>query len=335
MATMAIKTYSTKMGFGRALPLLLAVLFLGWMPSPALAAAPDCKLVQLASLDLMQNARPVVEISIAGKPYHFLIDTGGFASEIDADVAQQLGLELKDIEGVEIYDVAGGVAKHYANVDNVVIGGLHADQIKMVVRDRDPDAPAIDGVLGPDILSQYDLDFDFAKRKFGLFSPDHCPGQVVYWTTDYATASFEKSDGHIVVPMTLDGHDIYATLDTGATNTLIAEHVARTTYGLTDGAPGVEKNEHPAPGEIIVSRYRFKSLSVGGLAVNNPLIYILPELMAEAFRHKHADKFESDPIYGTQLNTASLVLGVNVLSKLHIFISYKEDKLYLSAAGPR
>jgi predicted aspartyl protease len=280
---------------------------------------------------MAQNERPVVEISIAGKPYHFLIDTGGVTSEIDSDIVQQLGLELENIDGAEIYDVAGNVAKRYARVNDIQIGRLHASRFNMVVRDRNSDDATIDGILGPDFLSLYDLDLDFANRKVSLFLSDHCPGKAVYWTTDYAVVDFHKQDGHIILPMTLDGHDIYATLDSGSNDTMIAQHIARQTYDIDDNTPGVEKEDHPGNGDFIVSRYRFKSLSAGGLTVNKPLIYILPDLAEESFRRKHTDSVDVDPIDGPQLDAASLLLGMNVLSKLHVYISYKEDKVYLSA----
>ncbi len=38
------------------------------------------------------------------------------------------------------------------------------------------------GVIGTDLLGKFDVDLDIAHKKLNLFSPDHCKGQVVYWT---------------------------------------------------------------------------------------------------------------------------------------------------------
>ena len=305
------------------------VLMFGMLALTVSAQAADCHLTRLASVDMQTNPRPVIEVTIAGKPYHFLVDTGAVFSEIASDVATSLGLTPKVIRGVEIFTATGNKEKTYVTANDFNIGHLHADEMNLVVLDRKDDS--IDGILGPDVLKQYDIDFDFAAHKFNIFLQDHCPDQVVYWTADYADASFDKGDGHIAFPVTLDNHVVSAVMDTGTTRTLLAEHVARLAYGLSDQSPGMETDNNTSG--HVKSRYRFKSLSFGDLAVANPLVYILPDLAEKAF-HKERDlsKQDEDPLHREELDTPDLILGMDVLSKLHIYISYKDDKLYFTNA---
>jgi predicted aspartyl protease len=311
----------------------LFVLALGALILSASAQAADCKLTRLASVDMQTDPRPMIDVTIAGKPYHFLVDTGAVFSEIASDVATNLGLATAAVKDMEIYGAGGEELKRYAVVEDFNIGRLHADKMNMAIRDR-KEGSTVDGVLGPDILMQYDVDFDFGAHKFNLFSQDHCPNSVVYWSTDYADASFDKGDRHVAFDVTLDDHTVSAALDTGSTSTLLAEHVARQTYGLSDQSQGME-TDNTASG-YVKYRYRFKSLSVGGLAVANPLVYILPDLAEKAFHRKRdLTKQDADPLHREELVTPDLIRGMNVLSKLHVYISYKDDKLYFTSAGPQ
>ena len=300
------------------------------------ARAEDCALKQVASL-AMSGAYPgrvVVDVSIAGKPRHFLVDTGGVFTSIYQDVADGMGLSTHAIDqSVEIYDVEGARSKRYTKVPDLTIGTMSSDDIPVLVEPRPPGSNRqIDGVLALDILSKFDLDFDFANHKLNLISQDHCAGKTVYWSGDYTDADFELQRGHIVLPMMLDGKTVSATLDTGAVNTHIYEPTARRLFDLDSHAPGMEPIPGAPPDAVDQFRYRFKSLSIGGLAINNPTIYILQDLALQSFAMNHVDKEDFDPIHATHLDQTDMLLGMNVLSKLHLYVAYREHKIYLTTA---
>jgi hypothetical protein len=52
------------------------------------------------------------------------------------------------------------------------------------------------GILGMDFLSRFDIEPDVTKGKFNLYSQDHCPGQVVYWSDTYASS---RAKPHIYI----------------------------------------------------------------------------------------------------------------------------------------
>jgi predicted aspartyl protease len=307
------------------------------LASGAPAFAEDCSLKQAASLDMAANYpdRVVVNVSIAGKPHHFLVDTGGFLSSIFGDVASELGLETHAVDqNVEIYDVNGAQMKRYTKIPDLMIGLMKGDNIPVIVMPRRPNERTdIDGILGPDILSRFDADFDFANHKLNLILPDHCAGEVVYWSKDFADADFRTSGLHVVLNMMLDGHEVRAVLDTGSARTHLYENVARNMFGLDRTSPGMEPIPGIAPGSLEQFRYRFKSLSIGGLAINNPVIYILPNLAQQSFNHNHLAKEDLDPQYAPHLESEDVILGMDVISKLHLYIAYQEHKIYLTSAG--
>jgi hypothetical protein len=71
------------------------------------------------------------------------------------------------------------------------------------------------GILGMDVLKQTDIELDAAHRKMNLFSPDHCPGHVVYWAAKYDSAPIRfRKLGEFYFPMELDGKKLETTLAT-------------------------------------------------------------------------------------------------------------------------
>jgi predicted aspartyl protease len=299
--------------------------------------ADDCALKQVASLSIEDGhpGRVVVELSIADKPRHFLVDTGGAFTSIYQDVADQLGLSTHLVDqGTEIYDIKGDRLKRYTKVPDLKIGSMKGDDIPVLVEPRPSgESGGEDGTLAPDILSRFDVEFDFANRKMNLFSQDHCEGKVVYWAASFTDAEFRSENMHVVLPMVLDGHNVSATLDTGSAATHLFDNAAQRQFSLDTSSPGMEPIPGIAPGSLEQFFYRFKSLAIGGLAINNPAIRILPNLQLKGFARNHTDKEDFDPQYATHFDTTDMLLGMDVLSKLHLYIAYKEHMIYLTAAG--
>jgi predicted aspartyl protease len=314
--------------------LALALMLALGLSAAAKAADPqDCSLKLFVSLDTGSVPdRLVVPVSIGGKTYHFLVDTGGIYSFIDQGVADSLGLTPHSLNGVvELYSSMGNSPQQYVDALNVEIGPIHLDHFAMILGKRDPGDTVIDGILAPDFLSKFDLEFDPVHHKLNLFSQEHCAGKVIYWSNAFAQVDFKFFHSHAVFSMTLDGHDVETILDTGSSETFLSEKISNRVFDIDQKSPGVE----PAPDElkdVAPYRYHFKSISVGGLAVNNPLIYILPDRMEKAFHKNHNDKSDTDPVYGVSLDAPELILGSDVLNKLRIFLSYKEHKLYFTSA---
>jgi hypothetical protein len=195
-----------------------------------------------------------------------------------------------------------------------------------------------DGVLAGDLLMLFDVEFDFAKRKLNLFSQDHCPGKVVYWTqTGYAEIPFHLANGpistndHIDFNMTLDGHELSTDLDTGSSWTWLRRKAASRVFGLEDTSPGMQRDPR-SPDDSPLFVKKFGLLELGGVAVKNPDIQIVTDHADDAFRMAHSEKSRDDPVYGARFSLEDLTLGMNVISKLHLYIAYKEHKIFVTAA---
>jgi predicted aspartyl protease len=313
---------------------LSIALAFGAVPAIAEPAAGPCTLRQAASLPMDEGypGRIVVDVTIGGRMWHFLVDTGNVFSSVYEHTADELGLPLHAVgPHVEIYGTGGNLTRRSSKLPDLSFGSIKGGDIPVLV-DPDPLISAgIDGVLAADILSQYDLDLDFANHKVNLVLQDHCRGDVVYWSNTYAASDFTLRNNHVELPMKLDGHDVTATLDTGAINTHLYDTAAQSLFGIDASTPGIEPIAGVPPGAVDQFQYRFKSLSIGGLAVNNPLIYIMQDRALASFERNHAPS--PDIGNAPHLDTTDILLGMNVISKLHLYIAYKEHKIYLTDAG--
>ena len=308
--------------------------------SAAQADAQTCSLGLMASLDMTSAGDGAfsVPVSINGTMHNFLIDTAGMYSQIASDAAQKIGLKETG-QGPELYGAGGKIHLGIATADSFKVGNNEAKNFHIGIRHVQPatgSGSGFDGLLAPDMLSLFDVELDFVKKKMNLFSQDHCPGKVVYWTQGgYAVLPFRfatgQADSHITLDMTLDGHEMRTDFDTGSSVSTMRKKAAVQIFGVDENSPGVVKSPHATAGFPIL-RKQFGSLTFGGLAVQNPQIDILPSAEEDAYRMEHSEKSRDDPIYGSYLLTENLTLGMNVIGKLHVFIAYKERKVYITAA---
>ena len=107
---------------------------------------------------------------------------------------------------------------------------------------------------------------------------------------------------------------------------------ARRLFDIDAKSPGIEKIAGAKPDEVVGLRYRFKSLSFGGVSVVNPLIYLLPDF-AEHSMKVDEGKIADDPVWGPIRDVSRFIVGTDILRKLHLYVAYREQKLYVTAAS--
>jgi predicted aspartyl protease len=291
----------------------ILVLFSG---APARAAWPDeCKLHRVASFPMTRVGDLVtVPVLINGVEKHFLVDTGGYVTSVSSDTATQMKLEAHPIVFNRIEDVGGKEATQYVYADSFKLGGMEAKKFDLMV--DQVKNPHIDGTLAPDLLRNFDVEFDFAGMTMNLFRPHACDGKAAYWTKDFIILPMEVTkSGHTRVGVTLDGEDMDAILDSGAAVSVMTFGSAQRFFSISPDSAGVTKAGHLEGGAGSVNdgyHYPFKSLSMGGVAATNPnlLLSTAPTVLSD----EHV----------------SLILGMTELRFLHLYFAYHEHKLYIS-----
>lgn len=272
----------------------------------------DCKPVALAELPMtLKSGHVTIPASINGKAVTLGIDTGGPFSSLTLEAAHHIG--------------------NIGHRDDLRIGDLELDRVYMGWMQA---FPGVDGLIAPDVLSRYDAQFDFGGNIFRLFKSDTCGGQAAHGSGSYTVVPFTLTgDGHVRVAVTLDGQDTYAILDTGAPISVLSMQDAGRMFGLSPGSTDIQaastvsglwSNLHLAPytsgvwntpsRTVRAYAYPFKTMRMGGRTLADPPIEVM----------------EGRNFLGP--DSASLLLGNDVLSRFRLTIAYREQKLYITEA---
>jgi len=281
---------------------------------------------------------PGIDALIADMRQTLLVDTGGVFSSVTKRTMRELNLKPAQ-SNVTATNVRGQKSDQAVRLPSIAIGRLRQEGVNFHIdpaadNPDDKNPQAYGGTLGPDLLQRFDADFDFANGNLNLVSPDHCKGKIVYWTAPaVAIVPIRVAQfGHVFFPMTLDGKRVAVLLDTGSTDTEMNLDAARRVFNVNVNAPDVQRVGQIAGASTAnIYRRRFKKLELDGVVITDPLITLLPNTMGPPPAPPTGSFFwENDDLQGLP----ELTLGMSVLSKLHVYIAYKERKLYLSAGAP-
>lgn len=310
-----------------SLALLTCVSFL-----PAYAAE-NCQLNKVADFDLsLSGGHAAIPILVNDQRLRFIVDTGATRSSLSTRAVQQLGLSTYSPGNARVYTLRG--ARDVNRVRATLIFGRNiARNAELLVLPDDVAGSNVDGIIGYDYLRNFDLDFDFAGRKLNFFAPDHCKNHVVYWAGDVAQIPFRlEGFDSIEIPVTLDGIKLKAQLDTGASSSMLEIGVAKRKFDLTENSEGAESpGEQWSSQSILKFRKRFKMLGFEGLNFNNPLIYVRDNAMEKALSRNNSKIHTMD--LGRVTDGPELLIGMDMLSKMHVYIDYKQKNIYMSAAA--
>jgi predicted aspartyl protease len=259
---------------------------------------------------------PFVTVFANGAAVTLLLDTGAQTTVLTPAAAQRVGAQRPRIEaqgemsGIAGSLPAGEVELRSLSIGSVLIPWRRARVAQLSVANAF--AVPIDGVLGTDSLSSFDVDLDLAGHHMVLYRSQTCAGAAPAWTEPYDRIAARRSLGdHLIFPIQLDGRWITAFIDTGAQLTVLSAQAAAAALGLT--APVLARDPkilvHGAAAEELGARvHRFAQLWVG------------TELMRNA----------EIAVTDLRLDDAALVLGVDFLNRRRMWMSYGSQQIFLS-----
>jgi predicted aspartyl protease len=299
-----------------------ALVCLSWLPARAQDAEPQptCRLIRLASLDMGTDSTggATLSASIRDHPVTLLVDTGGFVTMFTESTVTALGIPSEVVPQSGLYIYGGIPLRRFAHVSEFRLGRMKVGAMDFPLLPPNFLPPDLDGIIAPDLLYNFDVDFDFANAKLNLFSKDHCEGKVIYWTRNAAAVvkiPVRTDDAlHFVFPVELDGKEVEATLDTGASGSGLSLDTAEDLFDLKEDSPSMRHVSGPN-GIKDAYIYPFKTLSFDGVTVDHPDILMVSD--------------RDSKMGGAR---AKLIIGMNVLRHLHLYIAYHERTLYLSDA---
>jgi hypothetical protein len=312
---------------GLRLNLALLLLTLG---TPAWAAdCPPLKMVN--SIEMVQTpSRVLLPVSLNDNKRMFLLDTGGSISQITAAAATELGLHMEDAP-LKLLDMRGHAERKAARVEKFEIGFQKGSTWLAVNPDpNEGKAEGFAGLYAPDLMGPFDIELDFAASKMNVFSQDHCDGRVVYWPAQAVgilPMQFYRQKS-VRFPVTLDGKEMLAEMDTGAPNVSMPYDTAERLFGWKPDDPNDKVLSDTGNGKVY--GHIFSKLDFQGVTVRNPHVVIHPNIVgikdpnnAEQVgnRARHDDYIPDMP---------DILIGLDVLRRLHLYIAFKEEKIYIS-----
>jgi hypothetical protein len=272
-----------------------------------------------------------VTTTIEGSPEKLLVDIGTMSTQLWNTQAANLKLPVE--EGRRSMDLGGRFSEDSARVASFMLGSMKTGYFHIqVYPDADFANPGTDGVLGTDMMQPNDIDLDFAHQRLNLFSPEECNEAGIYWAPSTITPmKMETYAGVVYVAVALDGHKIIALLDTGSDRTFLNPQTARELFSLK--ADSLKAGNVTAGGALIkAGMYAFSALEVGGLTFNNPQIAIPFDIMSQSTREFHASRILRDRFTLSEIQP-DMVIGMDILKQTHLYISFRDERVYVSPAG--
>ena len=264
------------------------------------AAGGGCVTSRIGEITVstLRNA-PIVTLLANGSPVTLLLDTGAETTILTPAAAQRIGAQPPRVEFPrQMHGVTGSLGTSEVELRSLTAGKVPIPWRR--VRVASVNMPSVfsgplDGLLGADSLSSFDIDLDLPHHRMVFYAKQSCPGAAPVWTEPYARIAARRSfSGHLVFPARLNGREVDAFVDTGAQLTVLST--------VTSGATAGQLSSHA---------HQFSSLEIGGEIVRNPEIVV-------------AD---------VKLNDADLVLGIDFLISRRIWLSYGSEQIFLSRRG--
>jgi hypothetical protein len=291
-----------------------------------LAQAQDCTLQRYDSLPLdVYPDRLLVSAVFGTVPKKLELRLENATSSISAESAEALGLHFRMLQSNIKFERYGETVTRLAWPFEMRIGRQILRNMEFfALSTRGPNGEVV-GDLGTRLFDKVDLELDISGKKLDLFLPDHCPGAVVHWTKEpYARVPLviDSDLGMIRAEVSLDGKPITVALST-AGQSRIGMNAMRRLFNVDETSPDLTVVDQDLLGKKVY-RYSFKALTADGLTISNPAIFVYDEPPGRACG-----------VMQRCLGQFDAVLGLSVLSKLHLYISRKEKILYLTAAGTK
>ncbi len=247
-----------------------------------------------------ETRRCIVPVMLDGRKARLVLDTGAERSVLTLSAVQRLGLPLDRWVETTLRG-AGGMFETHANADigSATLGGWrlyqYPAQSGLSFAVTATELGGVDGLLGADMLRHFTLDLDMPRRRLTLglpsaaaFSPSALPLSLLW-------------PNLLLAPVRLDGRNLTALIDTGATESLVnarglyrlgltPERLARDPIAVTLAVGG----------DFATRLQRFSELQIGAVSLPAPVL-------------QTADVPEA---------AYDLTLGLDVLGRHEVLLSY-------------
>ena len=239
--------------------------------APVAEKTAACALEKVATLPMAAgSAAIVVPARLNGQDVSMIIDTGDERTAITTRAKQALGLPDDPHTTSMIHGTGGIVRSVNALIEHFQLGDEELAERSVTVADvpiTSAVQPRVAGLIGGQVLSEYDVEFDLPGRRVVLWERQRCAPHGPAWTGHWGTVRLQRGMNSLVtLDVMIDGKAVRALLDTGAMNSVLsvaeAGRLGVTAAELASARPvysrGVDGND------VVMHFRRFGDVSVGG-----------------------------------------------------------------------
>jgi predicted aspartyl protease len=274
---------------------------------PSIACTSPPRAVEVA---LQPHGRSfLVPVTVNGHTLQMLLDTGGITALTEAGVERGHIPRSGELSVTVGYN--GGGMRPLADVANMSLGEIRLPERYLNVMGYTDSQ--VDGFIGYDVATHYDLDIDGPNRTLRLY-PAHCLAAPP-WASATLVEGVVKTPW-LAIPLTIDGVQELGVIDTGASLTSIRSPTLRR-LGLTDAALTTDPSRliHIVNGtDTRVYFHKFHTVQVGPVTVHDVALAVVP----------------GDPpalVGGDHM--PDVLIGQDLLRTRRVWFSYTTSRLYL------
>ena len=294
---------------------------------PVVRAAGVCKPDLIAEIELQASPDGTVYMpaTVNGHDVYFALDIASGPPMVFDSALQEMGLTARNRSGGADLTWGGRPITRYAKLDDLQVGKLRLLSRNALIISAQPGFAStaiagkpLVGVMGSSLIRNVDAELFLAQRKLRMFTPIGCRnGTPVYWGGAAAALPMHwDAAGMPVFILQLNGRRIETSLLAGNGISTIDTNAAREFFGISDtGNAGQALRPMSLTGSGIDIRDAPVGLRAGGCKLTR-----------------------STPIYGaigyaSCVNTVPFNLGADLLRRLRIYISNKQETVFVSTVG--
>jgi tetratricopeptide (TPR) repeat protein len=300
---------------------LTAVFLVLTLIRTSMADAGHCTLVRLPDIPVtMDGLVPTVHAQINGKDALFVADSGAFFNTVAPSAVKEFQLRVDpSIVGLYLEGVGGNEHAQVAVAKTFTIFGKAWPNVEFVVAGSGYNEGRAIGLLGQNVFSVADVEYDLANGVIRLARPRDCSKDtsLAYWATEqYSVIDIDPAtpeEPHTKSVAYLNGTKIHVIFDTGAGESILTLKAAKRA-GITPTSEGVTAaGPTSGIGHKVSQTWiaRFASFSIGDEEI------------------RHAQLRFGD----INLTDADMLIGADFFLSHRIYVASSRKKLYFTYNG--